>query len=153
MKLDLEAFNWYGVDHMVMRKEYGDLDGNLEYVGSFCLVGSDSPIAWYRSPNPDRSKGHKDYVGYGERTVLDFGVPYMKQAYIFGLDAAEMDQHRTQPGMYCSECDQVLYSVTRHDARWCRCRKVMVDGGRDYLRCTLEGVRVVIDHLTSQVSE
>lgn len=34
----------------------------------------------------------------------------------------------------CNHCGQQLISANRHDYNSCRCRKVSVDGGRDYLR-------------------
>lgn len=34
----------------------------------------------------------------------------------------------------CLHCDDVIVSRTRHDFVACRCGKVYVDGGTDYLR-------------------
>ena len=34
----------------------------------------------------------------------------------------------------CKKCGDVIESIHRHDFKFCKCRKVAVDGGRDYLR-------------------
>jgi tRNA(Ile2) C34 agmatinyltransferase TiaS len=34
----------------------------------------------------------------------------------------------------CLECGEVVESTHRHDFRWCKCHKMAVDGGRDYIR-------------------
>lgn len=34
----------------------------------------------------------------------------------------------------CLKCGDVVESVARHDFRWCKCRSVAVDGGKDYLK-------------------
>ena len=34
----------------------------------------------------------------------------------------------------CRRCGDEIESRSRHEMRWCRCGKVAVDGGRDYLR-------------------
>ena len=37
-------------------------------------------------------------------------------------------------GVRCSECKEVIYSLSRHDWHTCKCGATFVDGGRDYLR-------------------
>ena len=37
-------------------------------------------------------------------------------------------------GILCKSCGQVIFSCHRHDFHWCQCKKVAVDGGRDYLK-------------------
>lgn len=34
----------------------------------------------------------------------------------------------------CTHCNDVVESTHRHDYRACSCRKIAVDGGKDYLR-------------------
>lgn len=34
----------------------------------------------------------------------------------------------------CKKCHDVLVSVSVHDFKWCTCRTIFVDGGREYLR-------------------
>jgi len=33
----------------------------------------------------------------------------------------------------CKHCKQIINSRHRHDFKWCKCGKVAVDGGLDYL--------------------
>lgn len=140
MKLKKKNFNYYGYKHKKVREIYGDLDGNLDYVGTFSLENGAGPFAVYHAPNPDASKGHKEFV------LLD-------GQYVRGKTAEEMEIHRKQIGRYCSFCRDVIYSVRRHDCRWCSCGLIMIDGGTDYLRCSLEGVPVEIDFITNKVTE
>lgn len=34
----------------------------------------------------------------------------------------------------CKKCGDIIESKTRHDFKWCSCKSVAVDGGKDYLR-------------------
>ena len=34
----------------------------------------------------------------------------------------------------CKNCKDIIESKTRHNMVWCKCGKVAVDGGHDYLR-------------------
>jgi len=34
----------------------------------------------------------------------------------------------------CLHCKDIIESTHRHDFKWCRCGKVSVDGGNDYLK-------------------
>lgn len=34
----------------------------------------------------------------------------------------------------CKHCNKVIESITPHDFKMCKCGKVGVDGGKDYLR-------------------
>lgn len=34
----------------------------------------------------------------------------------------------------CLKCLDIIESVHRHDFKWCKCKSVAVDGGKDYLR-------------------
>lgn len=34
----------------------------------------------------------------------------------------------------CLKCSDTIASEHRHDAKWCSCRSVMVDGGKVYIR-------------------
>lgn len=37
-------------------------------------------------------------------------------------------------GIECPKCKEQVWSRHRHDFRYCGCKAVFVDGGRDYLR-------------------
>ena len=32
----------------------------------------------------------------------------------------------------CTECNDIIYSRTRHDFHWCSCNNCAIDGGFDY---------------------
>ena len=34
----------------------------------------------------------------------------------------------------CRKCGEIIESTHRHDFKFCKCRAVAVDGGKDYLR-------------------
>jgi tRNA(Ile2) C34 agmatinyltransferase TiaS len=34
----------------------------------------------------------------------------------------------------CKKCGTTIESKYRHDFKWCKCKSVAVDGGKDYLR-------------------
>ena len=40
----------------------------------------------------------------------------------------------TVKGIECPSCKERIWSRHRHDFRWCKCKEVAVDGGREYLR-------------------
>ena len=39
----------------------------------------------------------------------------------------------------CNKCGDIIESVHRHDFRYCKCKHVYVDGGRDYIRRGYDG--------------
>lgn len=34
----------------------------------------------------------------------------------------------------CKNCGDIIESINRHDFKYCKCGRVAVDGGHDYLR-------------------
>ena len=34
----------------------------------------------------------------------------------------------------CLNCKDIIESTHVHDFKWCKCRKVFIDGGKEYLR-------------------
>lgn len=34
----------------------------------------------------------------------------------------------------CRDCLSIIFSRARHDFRWCKCKHVAIDGGRDYTK-------------------
>jgi len=123
MKLKLENFNWYGIDHSKVNDHF---EGDYTYIGTFCVKDEYTPRAIYFNAKPNRRKGHKDYMtlqGNG-------GYP----THISGISKKEMEQWRYQDGILCYKCDDLIYSVNRHDCRYCKCKSVAIDGGREYSR-------------------
>lgn len=144
----IQKVNWYGFLHEKVSEHYG----GAEFINTFCVRGEYEPVAVYKAKNPDRSKGHKDYLllqiispvpGGDERVML-----------VRGMDRKEINEYRYQDAIYCKRCDEVIFSVMRHDARHCSCGGALVDGGADYLRYggDQELLEVVIlDFLTDTV--
>ena len=54
----------------------------------------------------------------------------------------------TVTALKCPKCGDVIYSRVRHDMRYCTCRAVFIDGGRDYTRIgsgpenSIEGIMI-----------
>jgi len=42
----------------------------------------------------------------------------------------------TVDAVQCKKCGYIIFSRARHDFRWCKCKSVAVDGGREYLKIT-----------------
>lgn len=58
----------------------------------------------------------------------------------------------------CPNCNDVIYSRTRHDMRWCSCGKVAIDGGREYTKLLyppeyndLETITIEVDATNDQL--
>jgi hypothetical protein len=112
----LRHTNWYGFNHEAVKKRFNV----VTYLGDLPLAHGPT-VAVYHSSNPDRSKGHKDYV-------------MLTSEYVSGRDKEEFEKICNVTGIYCIGCEEVVYSPNRHGMIYCECKKVAVDGGSDYLR-------------------
>lgn len=58
-------------------------------------------------------------------------------------------------GLKCKKCGYIVYSRARHDMRYCECKAVAIDGGRDYLKVTgnLEDFEQVIVKVMVTIQE
>lgn len=54
-----------------------------------------------------------------------------------------MPDTRIQKGIRCSNCQDVIYSNSRHDFVTCHCEWWFIDGGFDYIRYGGTGMDVV----------
>lgn len=84
---------------------------------------TDTPVDVFYQPNPDKSKGHSHY--FGMYLAGDGGV------YITDAKSAFSEP---MAGIKCPD-DNVIVSRYRHD--YVTHMKAMVDGGRDYMRCSV----------------
>jgi hypothetical protein len=50
------------------------------------------------------------------------------------IQQKELVQSLTVAGIICRKCGDVIWSRHRHDFRWCSCKTVAIDGGRDYTK-------------------
>lgn len=130
--------NYYGFDHEAVNKAF---PGGLTYITDFCINGEYHPVAVYRVANPDRSKGHKDYL-------------LLNKGYVRGMNEEEIQSWRFQDALRCEGCQDVVYSVMRHDDRFCECGNVSIDGGREYTKVGIHSDKEItmgqIDHLTGE---
>lgn len=113
---------WFGLSMDFIHKHYG---ADVTFVASLAFKGEDFVSSVFHQPNPDRTKGHKEYFFI---TVQGEG------AFIRGLNRAELEPLMAVDAIRCKSCDDVIFSVNRHDFRYCFCRAVAIDGGRDYTR-------------------
>jgi len=149
MKINKADHNYYGIDTDKACKHF---EGDLTYLNTFCIKGHYNPVAVFRNAKPNRKKQHKDFMllwMVRDNPLVIKG----EQVVVSGIDADEMEDHRYQKGMHCPDCEDVIYSVNRHDYRRCSCGKCMVDGGKDYFRTNMAGQIVVIDLLTGTIME
>jgi len=140
MKINKENFNFYGFDIEKVCKAF---EGDLKYIGTFCVKESIMPVAVFHDAKPNKRKGHKSYMLLWTRGP--------KKIYVSGMSPKEMENYRYQAGIYCPNCHEVIYSVRRYDYRVCSCELCSVDGGRDYLRTNGAGKIVRIDFINDKV--
>lgn len=115
---------YYPFDHDKVNKHF---EGGLTFVAEFCVNGEYQPVAVFKVANPNRKKGHKDYL-----LLQYFGDT---GGYVRGMDSKEIKKYLKQHAVMCPDCNVVLYSINRHHFHSCGCEnESFVDGGRDYLR-------------------
>lgn len=136
MKLVIPDYHKF--DHKRVKEVF---EGYPEYVSTFCI--KNTPVAVYYCEKPNRNKNHKNYM-----------LLYTENNYIMvsGMDIGEILKFAVQKGIHCKGCDEVIYSLHRHDFRECSCGESWVDGGREYLRTNTVNSVVTIDHLTGGIT-
>lgn len=115
---------WYAFDHKAVAKKFS---GGLTFCNEFCVNDEYKPVAVYHAANPDRSQGHKDYMLL--QVTSEGGL-------VRGMTKEEIDPFRRQAGIWCHGCNEVIYSIMRHNYQKCKCNSVGVDGGKDYFKYT-----------------
>lgn len=141
--MKLIKINWYGLKHDEVIKRF---EGDLKYVGTMPIVKILGTAAVYHARKPNREKGHKDYMLLFARG---------DKMYVAGLTKEEMEKERKHQGVYCFNCDEVIYSVHHHDFHKCACGRISVDGGKEYLKVSYRNIsdyrEVRLDLLTDRV--
>ena len=122
MKPIIRHINYFGFNHILVNKQFG---GDLTYLGDICHAKDRNPYALYRAKNPDRSKGHKEFV-----LLWVHG----SAGAISGMELAEVKKHVKHAAVQCTACGDVIYSVHHHDYHSCSCGMTSIDGGRDYVK-------------------
>jgi hypothetical protein len=114
--------NYHGFDHTEVAKQFG---GDLTFKNSFALNQNDNVVvSVYHAANPDRSKGHKDYM-----------LLYQQNGtyYVAGMTAEQMEKERyLDNAAECLDCHDIIYSTYRHDYALCSCGQISTDGGKAY---------------------
>jgi hypothetical protein len=106
------------------------------YVGYWCTKNprggwNESPVDVFYVENPDRSKGHTNYFGMFRRD---------KEVLITDASSAFSEK---MTGILCED-GEVIVSRYRHD--YVTKGDNMIDGGRDYLKCST-GAKFVDVHM------
>jgi len=137
--------DWFGIDYKALA---ASLEGSCTYLNTFCILGEYSPSAIFKCASPNKAKGHQKYVLLSKSAG---------QWFIRGMSAQQMAKFRYQDAIHCLSCDDVIYSVMRHDMNRCTCGKVSIDGGKDYTRIGFDSKSpfqsVTIDLLTDVVTD
>ena len=137
--------DWYNLNHNTVNDVF---EGDLSFCNEFCILGEYSPSAIYKAAKSNKAKGHKKYMILSKSDG---------QWYVRGMSPQKMRQFRYQDAVHCLNCDDVVYSVNRHDMRGCTCGNVSIDGGKDYTKIGFKvGAKykqVVIDLITSTVTD
>ena len=68
----------------------------------------------------------------GRRWQSASAAPYITGKKFIGERAKKMKISVNQ--VQCKRCGSIITSEHSHDLKWCKCRGVAVDGGRDYLK-------------------
>jgi hypothetical protein len=83
---------------------------------------NESPVDVFYVENPDRTKGHTNYFGM-----------FKREGAVYITDASSAFSESIS-GVLCED-GEVLVSRYRHD--YVRKGSHMVDGGRDYMKCSI----------------
>lgn len=114
-------------------------EGEISYLGDIFV--NNEMWAFFSNRKPNLEKGHK-YIFM--LTLRNNNV------IVSGMDLEEFEKIRFHNGKLCEDCNDVIYSLHRHDMRYCSCGSVFVDGGTDYMRTSLTGLPVSIDYLRGE---
>lgn len=99
-------------------------EGDLSYIGEMMIRGNCWAV--YKAANPNREKGHKDYMMLGE---------FAGRFWVSGCTEDEMSTERWQNAIMCRGCGEILFSKFTHDYKTCSCEnRTMIDGGGSYQR-------------------
>lgn len=114
--------NYYGLNIKKIEKKH-----KAKYIGDFCVKTvngwSDIPRSIFFCKNPNRNLGHSNYFGYHTDRKKNLYISNGESAFsepIIGLKKENGD---------------ILISGFRHD--YVENEDYMIDGGRDYVRMTL----------------
>lgn len=144
--ITLKKVDWLGLDHKAVSKHF---EGDPQFI-NYMNVGNEGDLvaAVYLSKNPNREKGHKEFMllwKHPEGSLM-----------VSGMEREEIEKHTKVAGLACMKCNTALWSLNRHHYHSCGCENDMfVDGGKDYLRAGAKNLSktatVTINLLTDEV--
>lgn len=149
--MKVKKLPYYGFNHEQVNQHF---EGDLTFINEFCVKGNDRPVAVYRAENPNAAKGHKRYLLlYTQHDAFEG----RDQLWVSGMTEEEMEEERYQAAIHCLKCDEVIFSMARHDYHSCSCGDVFIDGGKAYTRAGFkEDAKfkyVTLDLLTDTIKE
>lgn len=146
--MKVQKISYYGFNHDMVSRVF---EGDPIFTNEFTIRNEYWPVAVYYVRAPNRLKGHKEFL------LLSQEVKSQK-LLVRGVDKEEIEDERYQRAIHCNGCNEVIYSVMRHDLHTCSCGAFYIDGGKDFWRYGANGVlplseakEVVLDLLTDQL--
>lgn len=128
--VSLKKVDWLGLNHAAVAKHF---EGSPEFV-NYMNVGKDGDLvaAVYHSKNPNREKGHKEFMLLWK--YYDHAADRDK-LMVSGMELAQLKKHAKVSGVACLKCNTAMWSLDRHHYHGCGCsNEAIVDGGKDYLK-------------------
>lgn len=121
--MKIKKINYLGLKYEEVCKKF---EGDLKFINYVSIKEFNGPMACYHNSNPNRQKSHKDYL------LLFQDIGGLK---VTGIDKHEItDEERYRIAIYCTDCNELIYSVYRHDFNECSCGRAFADGGQYYSR-------------------
>jgi hypothetical protein len=121
---------WFDEDNIrIIENKY-----QARYVGYWCTKKprggwNESPVDVFYVENPDRSQGHTNYFGM-----------FIDHDNVFITDASSAFSEKIT-GILCED-GEVIVSRYRHD--YVTNGDNVIDGGRDYLKCSVSGKMIEV---------
>ena len=114
------------------------------YMGDFATrspsgAWNDAPVCVFFQPNPDVSKGHKNY----------FGI-FARDGNVFVTDATSAFSDKLYGRL--ADDGEVVISGYRHDYVTSEDESVWIDGGRDYTRSNGLSIPVTVENGTFSIN-
>lgn len=129
----VEALRRHGISVMIINGAVDIIAGGLAQVGSSYIRQNVLMEIKDGSKSPSKRKLTKDekalHDGWGGDRIQVVNNPF-EALKLFGIKP----DNRIQ----CLNCKQIIESLHRHDYKQCKCGKVAVDGGSDYMKRTGE---------------
>lgn len=126
----IEKKTMAGVDVERIEEAFG-----LTFVGDFTIKNSNDewinqPVAIFYQPNPDKDKGHSNYLGAFLRKHINPANGQLTRANVMLVDGTSAAEHEWP----CIEVDDDLYIYSSCRNDFMDHGGLFIDGGPDYVR-------------------